>query len=478
MSRPLLEVRQLTLRFGGLTAVSDVDLAVQPGQIAAVIGPNGAGKTSLFNAITGIYEPTSGDVLIDGLDAREPLTRRTLASFAGSGLLLGVLVLLAAANVDTLWAAVVKQQAPTAFSYAQAADDALTFLLAAPRLEPKLGRFRVVTFDGTVVLATEKTREAGLVRLGEVRAQLPASAHPVWVQARASAAAARTLRVVAFLVGLALGAAGAHAVWRRTRRTPTTVARRGVARTFQNIRLFHNMTVLENVLVAMDRHLGHRVPWTHASRLPDLLAPAALLAVAIGLVACLRPGMGGAESGVATGLFCSLGAGIFGWLWRIGRRGSFSAAALVNEAVARTEALELLRFVGLDTKAGALSKNLAYGEQRRLEIARALATRPKLLLLDEPAAGMNPSETVSLMALIRQIRDTGVTVLLIEHHMRVVMGISDRITVLVYGKRIAEGTPDEIRANPAVIEAYLGAEDASTADAAPTADPAGEPAHA
>ncbi|MSP90386.1 MAG: ABC transporter ATP-binding protein [Myxococcales bacterium] len=279
-------------------------------------------------------------------------------------------------------------------------------------------------------------------------------------------------------MGLALGAAGAHAVWRRTRRTPTTVARRGVARTFQNIRLFHNMTVLENVLVAMDRHLGHRVPWTHASRLPDLLAPAALLAVAIGLVACLRPGMGGAESGVATGLFCSLGAGIFGWLWRIGRRGSFSAAALVNEAVARTEALELLRFVGLDTKAGALSKNLAYGEQRRLEIARALATRPKLLLLDEPAAGMNPSETVSLMALIRQIRDTGVTVLLIEHHMRVVMGISDRITVLVYGKRIAEGTPDEIRANPAVIEAYLGAEDASTADAAPTADPAGEPAHA
>ena len=179
------------------------------------------------------------------------------------------------------------------------------------------------------------------------------------------------------------------------------VAAAGIARTFQNIRLFGELSVLENVLVGMHGRLRTNY-FTNRLRLPAY--------------------------------------------WR-------------EHADSDARAMELLRFVGLDARAHDAARNLPYGLQRRLEIARALAGRPRLLLLDEPAAGMNPTETVALMDLIRRIRDTGVTVLLIEHHMRVVMGVSDRICVLNFGKRIAEGTPEQIRNDPACIEAYLGKEE-------------------
>lgn len=254
MSDGLLELRGVGIRFGGLRAVAELDLAIPPGGLVGLIGPNGAGKTTVFNLITGLYQPTEGDILLEGRS----------------------------------------------------------------------------------------------------------------------------------LVGIG----------------PTAIARAGVARTFQNIRLFTGLSVLENVKVGMHRHL-------RASVLESVL--------------------------------------------RLGRHQA-------DARLAEDEARKLLDTFGLLQQAELGADQLPYGLRRRLEIARALATRPRLLLLDEPAAGMNPSEADELMHLIRWVRDSfGVAILLIEHHMPVVMGICERITVLDHGMRIAEGTPLEIRNDPTVIEAYLGA---------------------
>src|SRR5688572_5613431 len=201
---------------------------------------------------------------------------------------------------------------------------------------------------------------------------------------------------------------------------PDQIARLGISRTYQNIRLFGNMTAFENVLVGQHHQMG--ATW-------------------MGAVLHTR-------------------------------------AVRAEEERANQEARRLLRFVGLQGRGDTLARNLPYGDQRRLEVGRALATKPRLLLLDEPTAGMNPAETQSMTRLIRRLRDEiGLTILLIEHEMRVVMGISERITVLDYGEKIAEGTPREIQTNERVIEAYLGRgylarQQARTSRAAADAPPA------
>ncbi len=258
MEKPILEVNDLTMDFGGLRALDHIGLEINRGEIVALIGPNGAGKTTFFNCITGIYPPTEGEMVIrpPGKDSRK-------------------------------------------------------------------------------------------------------------------------------LNGL----------------KPNYVTENGLARTFQNIRLFQNMTVLENVMIG--RH-------------------------------------------------CRTSSGIVGAILK-GKSNRQEEEQIVADSY------EVLKKIGLENFVNEFAKNLPYGAQRRLEIARAMATNPFLLLLDEPAAGMNPLETKELDDLIVRIRDEeGISILLIEHDMKLVMSLSDRIYVVDYGKKIAQGSPEEIKNDPAVIKAYLG----------------------
>ena len=278
MSEHVLELRDVTMQFGGVVAVDSLSLVVNEGEIVALIGPNGAGKTTAFNVVTGVYAPSNGEVRFHD-------------------------------NV---------------------------IVSNFPR--GKMKKLYASTNQGKYTVAVSQT--------------------------------------------------------------PDKITKLGVARTFQNIRLFRNLTVLENVLIA--KHMNIK-------------------------------------------------AGLFSAVFRLNRK---------EEQQMRSEALRLLEIVGLQEFKDEIAGSLPYGKQRHLEIARALATEPTLLLLDEPAAGMNPQETDELTAFIRKIKDDfHLTVFMIEHHMNLVMEISDRIYVIDFGKQIAQGTPAEIQDNPDVIAAYLGVEE-------------------
>lgn len=340
-----LSIHNVTLRFGGLVAVNDVSLTVNPGEIFAIIGPNGAGKTSLFNAISGVYCPTSGNVCVNAVEPCRKLSVKNTIWFCAIGILSGVLAVLTL-NITGLWGAAISDQ----FSFGQ-------------------------SFNWGV----------GIRAGWRVLAERPS-----------------TLTLLPFFCALCVGFFASYSMWVSGRRGAEVCAAHGIARTFQNVRLFPYLTAIDNVLIGMHRSFSCSM-FTAMLRLPR---------------------------------------------WK------------VEEQRARARALELLEFVGLAENARTPARGLPYGSQRRLEIARALASNPTVVLLDEPAAGMNPTESSALMTIIKKIKERNhdqTTVVLIEHDMKVVMGISDRIAVLDYGNKIAEGTPAEIRANPAVIKAYLGA---------------------
>ena len=465
---PLLEIHKLTMRFGGLTAVCDVDLDVPKDAIFSVIGPNGAGKTTLFNAITGIYEPTAGSIHCGGSDLRRPFTMRVVLFCAAIGILTSIVAVLLAIDIDRLWRATIvrnMQDPDTPFSSAEAWADFRGYLGARLGTERWKGQqWAVVPWNASrPILGLADRREDArqlAILLDKVVTgstsldSLPAAAGrwkmladpPMLADVAAARASQLRIEWIAGLMGLVVAVAGSYAIWSRSRRTPDVIAANGIARTFQNIRLLASMTVLENVQVAIDRRLGRGVRrW--------LILAITWLAVG-GLIWCLLPAIWpGRPAAVNTIIATAIALVELALLARAQwlKRG--------DERESARQAFEVLGVVGLQPRACELAGSLAYGQQRRLEIARALALQPRLILLDEPAAGMNPTESVELTHLIRGIRDRGVTVLLIEHHMNVVMGISDRIAVLDHGLKIAEGTPAEVRANPHVIAAYLGQEE-------------------
>ncbi len=354
MSEVLLQAKDVSIRFGGLKALTGFNLEIRRGDLKGLIGPNGAGKTTAFNVLTGVYQPTSGTVFVAG----QPVSSGTDGETASEARPSGAARLFASSR---------------ARAFASLLLPMVAFLVALIR-----------------------------VRNGALSIGVAAG---VWLVIRA---------VIALTTG------------RKTK--PHQINRLGVARTFQNIRLFKALTAIDNVKVAC-----------RADSRP-VFSEARLERLHKGRFAFLVPVLDAANNYVD-------------W-WRALL---LTPGFLREEAAITKRAEELLRIMGLAHRRDEEARNLPYGEQRRLEIARALGTNPKVLLLDEPAAGMNTREKADLMVLIRQLRaQFSLGILVIEHDMKLVMGICEDITVLDHGEVIARGSPEQVRSNRKVIEAYLG----------------------
>jgi len=384
----ILRVSELSKVFGGLSALSRVSLEVETGKIVGIIGPNGAGKTTLFNCLTGLYYPTEGQVLFQEKSVVPKLSSRKARLVKQ---LSWLFIILSLAWIVLFWSFFL----PRTFFKVELTLLAIFILSIRMVVVRGLREFEIWAWStmfvfilGDLYLAvwwlTHHTSLGQLPGLGVPLAYLALPWSILAIAFSTYLSWQLLLREVRQLYGFRLG--------------PDAINRLGVARTFQNIRLFLTLSVLDNVRIGAHGRMAQK---------------------------------------------------IYATLFR-------THSQRDEEKKIEQEALEHLRFVGLEHRAFDLSGALAYGEQRRLELARALASHPRLLLLDEPAAGMNPQESSRLMRLIRKIRDQGITVLIIEHDMKVMMNLADHIYAFDHGVLIAQGTPDEIRANPRVIEAYLG----------------------